>query len=154
MDSSSAFDTYATRLSAQPLSHLENSQEDVFAVYDIDIFFIDVGRVGAQTAINYVQLTVRSEDRVIAASTEQVVLTETAVYAVVTVSAPYLVGTTTAVAIVVACPTPERVFGTEPVDAVHLIGAFEVVWPKSAPYVFGQRHPAEHDHSHQQHPTK
>src|SRR5215207_5005325 len=73
---------------------------------------------------------------------------------ILTVSAPYLVGTTTAVAIVVACPTPERVFGTEPVDAVHLIGAFEVVWPKSAPYVFGQRHPAEHDHSHQQHPTK
>jgi hypothetical protein len=34
-------------------------------------------------------LTVRSEDRVIGGTTEQLVLTETAVYAVVTVSATY-----------------------------------------------------------------
>jgi len=47
-------------------------------------------------------LTVRSKDRVIATATEQVVFTETAIYAVVTGSATYLVGTTAAVAIVVA----------------------------------------------------
>jgi hypothetical protein len=75
-------------------------------------------------------LTVRSEDRVIAEATELIVLTETAIYAVVTGSATYHVGTTATVAIVVACPTPERVFGTEPVDPVVLRGAFEVVLAK------------------------
>jgi hypothetical protein len=95
-------------------------------------------------------LTVRSEDRVIAGATEQVVFTETAIYAVVTASATYHVGTTATVAIVVASQTRDLVCGTEPVDPVQLIGACAVVLPKSAPYVFGQRHPAEHDHSYQQ----
>ena len=56
-------------------------------------------------------LTVGSEDRVIAGATEQVVLTEPAVYAVVTGSATYFVETTAAVAVVVACQTRERVCG-------------------------------------------
>jgi hypothetical protein len=99
-------------------------------------------------------LTVRSEDRVIAATTEQVVFTETAIYAVITVSAKDHVGTTAAVAIVVASLTRDRVCGTEPVDAVRLIGALEVVLLESAPYVFGQRHTAEHHHSYQQSPAK
>src|SRR5918911_3696109 len=128
---------------------LENSYEDIFAVRVNVIYFIDVGRVIALTAVNYIQSTLRSADRVIAVVAEQVVFTETAIYAVITGSATYLVGTTAAVAIVVASQTRERVCGAEPVDAVHLIGACEVVLLKSAPYVFGQRHPAEHDHSHQ-----
>src|SRR5215208_3349142 len=56
-------------------------------------------------AVDVVLLTVRSADRVIAGTTEQVVFTETAIYAVVTASATYLVVTTTAVAIVFACQT-------------------------------------------------
>src|SRR5215208_7454855 len=112
---------------------LENSYVDVFAVRVNVIFFIDVGRVIALTAINYIHSTVRSADGVIAVVAEQVVLTETAIYAVVTGSATYRVGTTAAVAIVVASQTPERVFGTEPVDPVFLIAAFDVIGPKSAP---------------------
>jgi hypothetical protein len=121
-------------LSYLPLhSRLENSREDLFAVRVNVIFFIDVGRVIALTAVNYIQSTVGSEDLVIAVVAEQVVFTETAIYAVVTGSATYRVGTTAAVAIVVASQTPERVFGTEPVDPVFLIAAFEVIGPKSAP---------------------
>src|SRR5215208_5939573 len=142
-------------LSYLPLhSRLENSRKDLFAVRVNDIFLIDVGRVIALTAVNYIQSTVGSEDRVIAVVAEQVVFTETAIYAVVTGSATYRVGTTAAVAIVVASQAPERVFGTEPVDPVFLIAAFDVIGPKSAPYICGQRHPAEHDHSYQQHPPK
>ena len=58
---------------------LENSYEDVFAVRVNVIFFIDVGRVIALTAVNYIQSTVRSADRVIAVVAEQVVFTETAI---------------------------------------------------------------------------
>jgi len=119
------------------------------------IFYIDVGRVVVTSAaVNVIHSTVRSEDRVIVGAAEQVVLTETAIYTVVTTSATYLVGTTAAVAIVVACLSPYGVCGTEPVDAVQLIGACEVVLLESAPYVFGQRHPAEHDHPYQQRPAK
>src|SRR5215217_8470559 len=133
---------------------LENSYEDVFAVRVNVIYFIDVGRVIALTAVNYIQSTVRSADRVIAVVAEQVVFTETAIYAVVTGSATYLVGTTAAVAVVVACLSQNHVCGTEPVDPVHLIGTYEGIAPKSTPYVFGQRYPAEHDHPYQQRPTK
>src|SRR5215217_8449945 len=132
---------------------LLRSNEDVFADLVLcrfnDIVWIDVSRVVACAAVNSIHSTVRSEDAVIAGAAEQIVYTETAIYAVVTASATYLVGTTAAVAIVVASQTRERVCGTEPVDAVHLIGACEVVLLKSTSYVFGQRHPAEHDHSHQ-----
>jgi hypothetical protein len=119
------------------------------------IYFIDVGRVVVtKSAVNGIHFTVGSEDRVIGGATERVVLTETAIYAVVTVSATYLIETTAAVAIVVASITPYHVCGTEPVDAVLLIGAFKVILLESAPYVLGQRHPAEHDHSYQQRPAK
>src|SRR5215208_5488896 len=133
---------------------LENSYEDVFAVRVNVIYFIDVGRVIALTAVNYIQSTVRSADRVIAVVAEQVVFTETAIYAVVTGSATYLVGTTAAIAIVVACLTPYHVCATEPVEPVQLIGAYEGIWPKSARFVVGQRHPTDHDHSYQQHPPE
>jgi hypothetical protein len=54
------------------------------------IYYIDVGRVVVtKSAVDVIHLTVRSEDRVIGGTTEQLVLTETAVYAVVTVSATY-----------------------------------------------------------------
>jgi hypothetical protein len=119
------------------------------------IYFIDVGRVVVtKSAVNVIHFTVGSEDRVILWTTEQIVLTETAIYAVVTLSATYLVVTTAAVAVVVACQTYDGVCGTEPVDAVQLTGALEVILLKCAPYVFGQRHPAEHDHSYQQRPAK
>jgi hypothetical protein len=135
------------------------SLEDVFAVLDGVDKLIDVGRVlVTKSAVDFIHSTVGSEDRVVAGTTGQDVLTEPAIYAVVTVSATYLVPTTAAVAIVVACPTHDRVCGTEPVDPVQLTGAFEGVGPgigpKSAPYVFGQRHPAKHDHSYQKHPAK
>src|SRR5215216_519631 len=133
------------------------SLEDVFADRCLRrvnvIFCIDVGRVVVTSAaVNVIHSTVRSDDRIVGGTTEQIVLTETAVYAVVTVSAIYHVGTTAAVTIVVAYLTRDRVFGTETVDPVVLIGAREVVPLKSAPYVLGQGHPAEHDHSYQQRP--
>jgi hypothetical protein len=82
------------------------SLPDVFAVLVDDVLVIYVGRVVVTSAaVDVVLLTVRSADRVIAGTTEQVVFTETAIYAVVTASATYLVVTTTAVAIVVACQT-------------------------------------------------
>jgi hypothetical protein len=85
------------------------SLEDVFADRCLCrvnlIYFIDVGRVVVTSAaVNVILLTVRSEDRVIGGTTEQIVLTETAVYAVVTVSATYHIETTATVAIVVARP--------------------------------------------------
>src|SRR5829696_5860521 len=138
---------------------LLRSNEDVFAGRCLCrvnfIFFIDVGRVVVtKSAVNVIHFTVGSEDRVIVGTTKQVILTETAIYAVVTLSAMYLVVTTAAVAVVVACQTYDGVCGTEPVDAVQLTGALEVILLKCAPYVFGQRHPAEHDHSYQQRPAK
>jgi len=137
---------------------LLRSNEDVFADFVLcrfnDIVWIDVGRVVARAAVNSIHSTVRSEDPVIAGAAEQLVYTETAIYAVVTGSATYRVETTATVAIVVASQTHDRVFGTESVDAVQLISAFEVVLPKGAPYVFGKRHPAEQHHSYQQRPTK
>ena len=138
---------------------LLRSNEDVFAGRCLCrvnfIFFIDVGRVVVtKSAVNVIHFTVGSEDRVIVGTTKQVILTETAIYAVVTLSATYLVVTTAAVAIVVACQTLDRVCGAEPVDAIQLTGACEVVLLKSAPNVFGQRHPTEHDHPYQQRPTK
>jgi hypothetical protein len=81
-----------------------------------DVFLIDVGRVGAHTAVYSILLTVGSEDRVIARAAEQIVHTEPAVYAVVAGSAKYLVETTAAVAVVVACQTKERICGAEPVE--------------------------------------
>jgi hypothetical protein len=142
-------------LSYETLHGLLLSQEDVLAVLDGVVKLIDVGRVVVTSAaVNFIHLTVGSEDRVIARTTEQDVLTESAVYAVVTGPATYRVGTTAAVAIVVASQTHDRVRGSEPVDAVQLRGACKVVLAKSAPYVFGQRHPAEHDHSYQQRPAK
>jgi hypothetical protein len=88
------------------------SLEDVFADRCLCrvnfIYFIDVGRVVVTSAaVNVIHLTVRSEDRVIGGTTEQIVLTETAVYAVVTVSATYHIETTATVAIVVARPSPD-----------------------------------------------
>ena len=142
-------------LSYETLHGLLLSHEEVFAVLDGVVKLIDVGRVVVtKAAVNFIHSSVGSEDRVIATATEQDVFTEPAIYAVVTGSATYGVGTTAAVAIVVACQTPERVCVTEPVDAVQLVSAFEVIGPKSSPYVFGQRHPAEHDHSYQQSPAK
>jgi hypothetical protein len=137
---------------------LLRSNEDVFADFVLcrfnDIVWIDVSRVVARAAVNSIHSTVRSDDPVIAGAAEQLVYTETAIYAVVTGSATYHIETTAPVAIVVASQTPERVCGTQPVDAVQLIGAFEVVLPKGAPYIFGQRHPAEQNHTYQQCPTK
>jgi hypothetical protein len=72
----------------------------------------------------------------------------------ITVSATYHVEATAAVAMVVAWQTPDLICGAETVDPVLLRGACEVVLLESAPYVFGQRHTAEHDHSYQQHPAK
>src|SRR5688500_14761311 len=119
------------------------------------VLVIYVSRVvGTSAAVDVVLVTVRSADRVIEGTTEQLVDTETAIYTVVTASATYLIVTTAAVAIVVACPSRDRVCGTESVDPVHPRGACEVVLLKSAPYVFGQRHPAEHDYSYQQRPAK
>jgi len=137
---------------------LLRSNEDVFADLVLcrfnDIVWIDVSRVVARAAVNSIHSTVRSDDPVIAGTTEQIVFTETAIYAVLTPSAIYIVGTTATVAIVVAFKSRDGVCGTEPVDAVQLIGAFEVVLPKGAPDVFGQRHPAYQQHSYQQRPTK
>jgi hypothetical protein len=142
-------------LSYETLHGLLLSHEEVFAVLDGVVKLIDVGRVVVTSAaVNFIHSTVGSEDRVIVRTTEQDVFTEPAIYAVVTGPATYLVVTTAAVAIVVACPTHDRVCGTEPVDAVQLRGACELILLKSAPYVFGQRHPAEHDHSYQQRPAK
>jgi hypothetical protein len=130
------------------------SLEDVLAVSVDYVRLIDVDCVIALTAVTLIHLTVRSADRVIATATEQLILTETAIYAVVTGCATYHVGTTAAVAIVVACLSRDGVCGTESVDAVHLSGALEYVLLKCAPYVFGQRHPAEQHHSYQQSPAK
>lgn len=142
-------------LSYETLHGLLLSHEEVFAVLYGVVKLIDVGRVVVtKAAVNFIHLSVGSEDRVIARTTQQDVFTETAVYAVVTGPATYLVGTTATVAIVVACPTYERVCVTEPVDAVQLRGASELIRPKSSPYIRGQRHPAEHDHSYQQSPAK
>ena len=80
------------------------SPPDVFAVIEYGVLIIYVGRVDARTAVDVVFETVRSADRVIAGTTEQVVETEPAIYAVGAASAPYLVGTAAAVAIIVACP--------------------------------------------------
>ena len=97
---------------------------------------IDVGRVVVTSAaVNFIHSSVGSEDRVIVKTTEQDVFTEPAIYAVVTASAHYFIGTTATVAIVVACPTYDRVCGTEPVDAVQLRGACELIRPKSSPYI-------------------
>src|SRR5688500_7235308 len=124
-------------LSYEALHGLLLSHEDAFAVLDRVVKFIDVGRVVVTSAaVNFIHSTVGSEDRVIARTTEQDVFTEPAVYAVVTGPATYLVVTTAAVAIVVACPTHDRVCGSEPVDAVQLRGACELILLKSAPYVF------------------
>jgi hypothetical protein len=142
-------------LSYETLHGLLLSHEEVFAVLDGVVKLIDVGRVVVtKAAVNFIHSSVGSEDRVIARTTQQDVFTEPAVYAVVTGPATYLVVTTAAVAIVVACPTYDRVCVTEPVDAVQLRGASEFIRPKSSPYILGQRHPAEHDHSYQQSPAK
>jgi hypothetical protein len=143
-------------LSYETLHGLLLSHEEVFAALDGgEVKLIDVGRVVVTSAaVNFIHSTVGSEDRVIFRTTEQDVFTEPAIYAVVTASAPYLIVTTATVAIVVACPTYDRVCGTEPVDAVQLRGACELIRLKSAPYILGQRHPAEHDHSYQQSPAK
>jgi hypothetical protein len=137
---------------------LLHSKEDVFTDLVLcrfnDIVWIDVSRVVARAAVNSIHSTVRSDDRVIVGAAEQLIYTETAIYAVVTASAIYLVETTAPVAIVVASLTRYGVLGTESVDAVQLIGALEVVLAKGAPYVFGQRYPAEHHHSYQQSPAK
>ena len=97
------------------LGGIPSGDEEVFADRRLcrvdDIFLIDVGRVGANTAVYAILLTVGSEDRVIAWAAEQIVLTEPAVYAIVTWSATNLVETTTAVAVVVASQTRERVCG-------------------------------------------
>jgi hypothetical protein len=118
------------------------SLPDVFAVLFDDVLVIDVGRVvGTGAAVDVVLETVRSADRVIAGTTEQVVDTEPAVYAVVTGPATYLVVTTAAVAIVVASQTHDRVCGTESIDPAQLIGACELILPKSAPYVLASATP-------------
>jgi hypothetical protein len=81
------------------------SLPDVFAVLD-GVLVIDVGRVvRTSAAVDVVLETIRSADRVIVGTTQQLVETETAIYAVHTESAIYLVGTTATVAIVVACQT-------------------------------------------------
>jgi hypothetical protein len=59
------------------------SLPDVFAVLFDDVLVIDVGRVvGTSAAVDVVLETVRSTDRVIVWTTEQIVVTETAIYAV------------------------------------------------------------------------
>lgn len=66
----------------RPWAGVLPSNEDVFAdrcLCRVDvIFFIDVGRVGARTALDLIGSSVGSEDRVIAGTAEQVVYTETA----------------------------------------------------------------------------
>jgi hypothetical protein len=89
--------------------------------------------VVTSAAVDVVLVPVRSADRVIAGTTEQLVETETAIYAVLAASAPYLVVTTAAIAIVVACPTRDRVCGTKPVDPVQLRGACELNLLESTP---------------------
>ena len=73
------------------------SLPDVFAVLMDGVLVIYVSRVVVtKSAVNLIRSTVGSEDRVIAETTKQIVLTETAIYAVVTVSATYHVEATAA----------------------------------------------------------